>query len=160
MLMKPTVKAWRCAPSIHSGSRYNDGKELTMADQEPIAFGGARKKAEAYASDPTKVVALLHAAQEKASREEKRLEGIWSSLQALFRLLAAWARGRYTVIPWKTVVLAIAGVIYFVNPFDLAFDYLPLIGYLDDITVVGFVMNSVRKDIDRFLDWERTNVPG
>ncbi len=130
-----------------------------MAEQQPMAFEGARKTAEAYAKDPTKVAELLEEAQKKAKREEKRLGEIWEHLQALVRLVAAWVHGRYTVIPWKTIVLAIASIVYFVNPFDLILDFIPAVGYLDDITVIGFVMNSIRKDIDRFLNWERSADP-
>ena len=130
-----------------------------MAEEQPIAFEGARKTAEVYAKNPAKVAELLDEAQEKARQEEDRLRDIWEHLHALLRLVAAWLDGRYTVIPWKTIVLAIASIIYFVNPFDLILDFLPGVGYLDDIAVIGFVMNSIRKDIARFLDWESSTGP-
>jgi uncharacterized membrane protein YkvA (DUF1232 family) len=37
---------------------------------------------------------------------------------------------------------------------DLVPDFIPGLGYLDDVTVIGFVMNSIRKDVDRFKFWE------
>ncbi len=131
-----------------------------MAEKGPNTLEGDRKRAEALANDPVKVAALLTKAQEKAQRDEKRLGAVWGHLQALFRLLTAWRRKQYTVTPWKTIAWSVFALIYFVDPIDLIPDFIPVIGYLDDITVIGFVMNSVRKDIDRFLEWERANAAG
>jgi uncharacterized membrane protein YkvA (DUF1232 family) len=40
------------------------------------------------------------------------------------------------------------------NPFDVAPDFIPGIGYLDDAVVLGFVVNSIKKELERFLRWE------
>jgi uncharacterized membrane protein YkvA (DUF1232 family) len=50
--------------------------------------------------------------------------------------------------------MALAAVIYFLNPLDLIPDFIPGIGYLDDATVIAFVFSSIRKDLLKFLDWE------
>jgi uncharacterized membrane protein YkvA (DUF1232 family) len=60
-------------------------------------------------------------------------------------------------VPWQTIVLAIAAVVYFVNPFDLIPDLIPVIGYLDDATIVGFVIASIGGDIANFRDWEQSH---
>ena len=76
-------------------------------------------------------------------------------LQALLRLTKAWLKSEYTQTPWQTIVFAIAGIIYFVNPFDIVPDFIPGAGYLDDATVIGFVIKSIRREIKQFLDWEK-----
>lgn len=73
---------------------------------------------------------------------------------ALFRLIRAWVKGEYQV-PWRTIVLAIAAIIYLVNPFDAIPDFIPVFGYVDDAAVIAFVINSIRGDLDEFLEWER-----
>ena len=123
-------------------------------DSKPERFNEAKRAAEEYARDKTKTAYLLEEAVQKAERHKKTLQGIWHDLQALFRLVRAWVRGEYREMPWRTIVFAIAGVIYFVNPFDLVPDFLPSMGFLDDATVVGFVLKSIKADIDDFLAWE------
>jgi uncharacterized membrane protein YkvA (DUF1232 family) len=131
-----------------------------LAGDQPILFESARKQAEEYATNPKKVSDLLDAAQRKAERHRDRMAEAMEGLQSLCRLINAWARGRYTFVPWRTIVLSIAAIIYFVNPFDLIPDFIPIVGFLDDAGVLAFVIQSVRKDIDRFLDWERLNPIG
>ncbi len=64
-------------------------------------------------------------------------------------MLKAWTTGDYRAMPWKTIVLGLTAVIYFLNPLDLVPDFIPGIGYLDDAVVLGFVMNSIRKDVSK-----------
>jgi uncharacterized membrane protein YkvA (DUF1232 family) len=123
-------------------------------------FESARKRAEEYAADPKKVSSLLEDAQRKAERNRDRMSEALEGLQSLGRLLSAWLRGKYTVVPWRTIVLSLAGIIYFVNPLDLVPDFLPMFGFLDDAGVLAFVLQSIRKDIERFLDWEKTQPAG
>ena len=53
--------------------------------------------------------------------------------------------------------LAIAAILYFVNPFDVIPDFIPGFGYLDDATVIGFVIASIGSDIRKFRRWERSS---
>ena len=82
---------------------------------------------------------------------------MWEKLQALLRLVTAWVQGRYRVVPWRTLILAIAGILYFLDPLDLFPDPIPFLGYLDDAGVLALVVKAIQKDIDRFLTWERDN---
>lgn len=123
------------------------------------AFDASREQAEGYSADRLRVSSLLGRAERKVDRDRSRLGEIWETLEALIRLLKAWVRGRYSVVPWRTIVFATAGVVYFVDPLDLIPDPIPVIGYLDDATVLAFVLRFIRKDVERFLAWERANLP-
>jgi uncharacterized membrane protein YkvA (DUF1232 family) len=117
-------------------------------------FDEARKQAETYAADQPKVSRLLGTAAQKAYRERGRIGEIWETLQTLLRLIAAWAQGRYSVVPWPTLVFAVAGILYFVDPLDLIPDPIPFLGYLDDAGILALLLKAIRKDVDRFLAWE------
>jgi len=114
----------------------------------------AAKTARLYARDKKKTEHLLDEAQRKARREKGLLGEFAEELGSLFRMLRAWARGRYTVVPWKTIVMALAAVIYFVNPLDLVPDFMPAIGLVDDATVIAMVIRAIRKDVVKYLEWE------
>lgn len=125
-----------------------------MAEAVKPMIGSSKKEAERVAADQRQAASLLADAMRKAEQQEGRLQRVWSDLQALLRLVRAWVQGGYRQVPWKTIVLALAALIYFVNPLDVIPDALLGLGYLDDATVIAWVIRSVKQDMDRFLEWE------
>ena len=118
-------------------------------------FQQAKSKAEEYARDPEKAKKLVDEAMKKIKGKNKGPLGeVWMYLTALIRLTRVYFTRQYTDIPWQTIVLAIAALIYFVSPFDLIPDFIPVAGYLDDVAVISFVVESIKTDSDNFLEWE------
>ena len=124
-------------------------------NKKPLGFESAKRKAESYAGDNNKTKKLIKDAFDKAKKNKRNLSKVWNELQALIRLIKAWLSGKYKT-PWKTILFSIAALIYFVNPLDFLPDFIPLFGFLDDASVIAFVINSIRTDIQKFLDWEQT----
>lgn len=131
--------------------------ENTIPTKEPSGFRSARLKAESLIKDVSKLTALLHNAISKADKNKSILKKVWDDLMTLFRLIRAWISGRYRDVPWQTMVFAIAAVVYFVNPFDLIPDPIPFLGFIDDSSVIGFVLFSISGDIKKFLEWEKSS---
>lgn len=125
-----------------------------MENREPRGFRRARSQANSYANDPDRARRLVETALNKAYRHQVQLRRVWEDLFSLCRMIRAWARGEYRILPRKTILLAIAAAIYFVNPLDVIPDFIPGLGYLDDATVIAFVLNSIRADVMKFLEWE------
>ena len=130
-----------------------------MAEVPEQMLSGARQEAERVAQDKQRTSSLLDDALRKAEKQEGRLKRVWADLMALFRLARAWVSGAYSQTPWKTIVLVLAAIIYFVNPLDLIPDVLLAFGYLDDATVIAWVLRSIKRDMDQFLEWEKQNPP-
>lgn len=76
-------------------------------------------------------------------------------LSVFSRMASAYASGKYREVPWKTVMTILAAIIYFLNPFDLIPDFIPLMGLTDDFGVLVWVYSSVSTEIDKFLAWEK-----
>jgi len=127
-----------------------------IMDMREQLLDSAKHRAEEAAQDSRKASSVLDNAMRKAALQEGRLQSMWGDLQALFRLLRAWLQGAYREVPWKTIVLVLAALIYFVDPLDLIPDTIIGIGYLDDATVLAWVLRSIKQDMDRFLAWEKT----
>jgi len=125
-----------------------------MRTQPPHGFAEAQNQAESAARDKNKTKQLLQEALNKAYQNRNRLKAVWEDLMAVCRMLKAWSKGDYQSLPWKTIVLSLATIIYFLNPFDMAPDFIPGVGYLDDAVVLGFVVNSIKKELEKFLRWE------
>ncbi|MEO5895451.1 MAG: YkvA family protein, partial [Vicinamibacterales bacterium] len=82
------------------------------------------------------------------------LKEMWQSLVAMLRLLRAYASGEYRNVPAKSLVLIVAGILYFVLPIDVIPDFLVGVGFLDDAAVLAWVFNTVRTVLDDFAGWE------
>jgi uncharacterized membrane protein YkvA (DUF1232 family) len=75
-------------------------------------------------------------------------------MRDLGRLIIAWIRGRYRTVPWRSIAILGVVVLYMFSPIDLIPDYIPFVGVVDDLAVMGFLIQSLRKDVQRFKAWE------
>jgi uncharacterized membrane protein YkvA (DUF1232 family) len=71
------------------------------------------------------------------------------------RMIRALFNGRYKHTPWRTLVLFAVAVIYVVSPVDFIPDYIPVIGFIDDLALFAFFLRSLQKDVRRFVQWEK-----
>lgn len=115
-----------------------------------------RKKAHETLKDPEALRRVLREASVKADRNRHKLRGVWSNLKALLRMVQAWVRRDYREAPWRSLVAAMAAILYFLNPFDLIPDFIALGGYIDDAVFIGWVVTAVRRDLEKFRLWEKT----
>ena len=119
-------------------------------------FERLTKRALDYLKDPDKLRALVGQARRKATGagERSALGAIWEPLLRVFRLLRAYTRREYTNVPWQTLLVIVAGILYFVLPIDVIPDFIVGAGLLDDVAVLTWVLNSVKPVLDDFGEWE------
>jgi uncharacterized membrane protein YkvA (DUF1232 family) len=66
-------------------------------------------------------------------------------------------RGSFRPVPWAafgTMALALA---YLVMPFDLIPDFLVIIGLVDDVLIVGWLLNRVDRHLAEYRAWKAEN---
>jgi len=85
----------------------------------------------------------------QVQREQVKLQ-----LFTVGRLAKAYALGEYREIPWKTMLVVLGAIVYFVNPLDLIPDLVPIAGLTDDFAVLVWVYNSLGSEIEKFQAWE------
>ena len=119
-------------------------------------FARLSTKAIAYLKDPDKLRDLVQKTKAKAdgAAGSAALQEMWQSLLAMLRLLRAYANGQYRNVPAKSLVLIVAGILYFALPIDVIPDFLIGVGFIDDAAVLAWVFNTVRTVLDDFARWE------
>jgi len=120
------------------------------------SFDQAKVQASAILSRPERINRLLNTSKQKLSKmelQEQDFKGILGTIRTFIRMLRAFRDGQYTV-PWTTIVLVVAALLYFVVPLDLLPDFIPVAGYIDDFTVILAVWRKIRNDVEAFRIWE------
>jgi len=74
----------------------------------------------------------------------------------LLAMVKDYASGTYREMPRSTVLAGAFALLYVLNPFDLMPDFIPGIGYLDDMSMVALVVGSVRRDVEAYARWRRS----
>jgi uncharacterized membrane protein YkvA (DUF1232 family) len=117
-------------------------------------FRKATERARGIAGDPQKLRDIAEKAGRSAALRSGPFAAVTDEFRALVRLVVAYARGHYRAIPVDSLVVVVAGLIYVVSPIDLIPDAIPGVGVLDDVTVVAWVLKTVRGELDAFREWE------
>lgn len=81
---------------------------------------------------------------------------LWADLPLLVRLLRAWKSGSYPGLSLRTLASLAVSILYVLSPVDLVPDYIPGVGLLDDVAVLGFVLHTLAQDLAAFRAWEQT----
>ncbi len=74
--------------------------------------------------------------------------------KVMLGMLTDYRKGIYTKVPWFTIATIAFGFLYILNPFDIIPDFIPLIGYIDDLAVFSFGLRFIETDLHNYLDWK------
>ena len=151
---KPTTK--KAAPRRRAGEQSQPvGNEITQSS----AFRRATADAEQYTSDPKRMQKLVEDAVGKINLIPRGPFGeAWPYLMAMIRVVRDYQRGEYRDMAAPKLLIIIAAIIYFVSPFDVIPDWIPVLGHIDDAFVIGLALKSVRPELDTFMAWETARI--
>ena len=131
------------------------GDEITQS----VAFRRAASDAEAYVSDPKRLRKLIEDAVGKINVIPRGPFGeTWPYLLAMVRVVRDFQRAEYRDITPAKLLIIIAAIIYFVSPFDVIPDWIPVLGHIDDAFVITLALKSVQTDLDTFMAWETARI--
>lgn len=75
-------------------------------------------------------------------------------VRQMFNMLNDYRKGNYRKLPWLTVSSLVFILLYILNPVDLIPDFIPIIGYIDDVTILGLGLSLVETDLKNYLQWK------
>lgn len=115
-----------------------------------------QEKAREIAGEDGKLQKLLIQVRDrldKVSHNPKVQEAL-EPIMVFKRMIQAHRSGLFKVSN-KTLGLIVLGLVYFITPLDIIPDFLPLIGFADDLSVLIAIYNSVKHEVDSFKAWEK-----
>lgn len=69
-------------------------------------------------------------------------------------------KGTYKNIPWFTIATIVMALLYVLNPMDIVPDFIPGVGYIDDVAILTLGVGWIESDLHRYLDWRMENNMG
>jgi uncharacterized membrane protein YkvA (DUF1232 family) len=124
-----------------------------MKKKAPLTLEQATIKAAPYVRHEKKLLWLLEKATRQSAQCYEFLLAPWESWQTFLRLLRANLAGKFCA-PADSILSIVAAVIYFVSPFDLIPDSIPVLGLIDDAAVITCVARTNLNLISNFRKWE------
>jgi len=98
------------------------------------------------------------AIRDKIDKAYPALKSALKNVQVLYALFKDSVNGNYKLAPASVAMIG-GGLLYFILPADLIPDFIPVIGYLDDLAVLTTIVNSLSKEIKEYQIWKEEQTP-
>ncbi|SMB98763.1 protein of unknown function DUF1232 [Hymenobacter roseosalivarius DSM 11622] len=106
---------------------------------------------------PFRIAIILREVASKLDAKDSKkgpLQQVVDMGRTLIRLIGAFASGSYRQIETTTIVSGLAVLLYVLSPIDLVPDFIPVIGFLDDLSLISWFISKFQGEIARFQAWE------
>lgn len=108
--------------------------------------------------NPREASLLVNEAIKKAEQNIRGpLREVWDSLQTMFSLAKDWAAGNYKAISARSILMIMAGLVYFVTPIDIIPEFIAGLGLVDDAMILSFIISQLNKDLEEYREWKRNH---
>lgn len=147
--------------SVTDGKDRNNGKVFKNFSVSTVlnsaVFATVMKIAEKISYSKSRVFRLLSHAFEKLKEESNKHrieEDVKHQIGTLMRMLKSYYHGDYKKIPGNAIMRILGGLVYFVWILDVIPDFIPILGFADDVAVIIWVYNGLLQEIEDFERWE------
>jgi uncharacterized membrane protein YkvA (DUF1232 family) len=106
---------------------------------------------------PFKVVTILNETADKLADEnskDNKFKQLFDVALTVVRLVRSYITGDYRQIQLSTIISGLAVLLYVLSPIDLVPDFIPVVGFLDDLSLISWFVGKFSGEITRFRDWE------
>jgi len=89
----------------------------------------------------------------KIDKAYPALKSALKNVRLLYSIFKDAVNGKYKLAPASVAMIG-GGLLYFILPTDLIPDFIPVVGYLDDLAVLTTIMNALNKQISEYRTWK------
>ena len=91
---------------------------------------------------------------QKINSSNQQVIELMEHVQLFLRMIKKSFVGEYSAFSHKTLLSLVFGLLYFVTPMDVVPDFVPLLGFSDDLSIIYFIIKNFKSDIEAFKVWE------
>ena len=91
--------------------------------------------------------------QDKIDRAYPALKSALKNVRLLYSIFKDAVNGKFKLPPASVAMIG-GGLLYFILPADLIPDFIPVVGYLDDLAVLTTIMNALNTEISAYRIWK------
>lgn len=106
---------------------------------------------------PFRVATVLNEVATKLADEkskDSKFQQLFDVALTLVRLVRRYASGEYRQVPTGTLITGLAVLLYVLSPIDIIPDFIPVVGFLDDLALISWFVGKFQGEIIKFRDWE------
>jgi uncharacterized membrane protein YkvA (DUF1232 family) len=133
---------------------HTASKATEIIERAKILFG---KQVDMLVRQEQKIVELIQNVGTKLGNlaSNSKVKKLAEPVQVFIRMIRAHIKGTHKM-SLSTLGMIVLAMVYFLSPIDFIPDFLGIIGFADDLSVVLAVYAKVKDEVDAFLEWERT----
>jgi uncharacterized membrane protein YkvA (DUF1232 family) len=93
------------------------------------------------------------AIRNKINKAYPALKKALGNVSELYSIFKDTVNGHYSLDPTHLAMIG-GGLLYFILPADFIPDFMPFIGYIDDLAVLTTIMNSLKEELSEYRNWK------
>lgn len=120
-------------------------------------FGSFLGRATKVLGKPLKAFLILDEVATKladAHSKDNKFKQLIDTALTVVRLVRSYVAGEYRQIHSTTIVSGAAVLLYVLSPIDLVPDFIPVVGFLDDLSLISWFIGKFKGEISSFREWE------
>ena len=124
--------------------------EKSLRLSKNVVFNVFLSKASKLLGAPFKVVTTLNEVADKLAVEghkDSKFRQLFDTAATLVRLVRRYISGEYRGVGTGTVVSGLAVLLYVLSPIDLVPDFIPVLGFLDDLSLISWFAGKFQGEI-------------
>ena len=124
-------------------------------DQVKEALESGYGKSEALLNNKDELDDFLYRLEQKL-KEMPLVGEEFAVIPIMISLIKHYVEGKYTTVPYGTILAIMSALIYVLSPVDIIPDFIPFVGHLDDVAVMGLCLSMVKTDIEAYDEWRQS----
>ena len=84
-----------------------------------------------------------------------QLKELWNDILMMYEILREWYNGDYKA-SWNVIAKIVFALAYLINPIDVIPDIILFFGFLDDATVIGWVLSIIRDEVEEYKKYKKS----